>query len=55
MVTVPLLLQIMDCVGSLDTSRDLQLIRAKSFANRFYLVLYACVQIFDVTFFGVKF
>ena len=41
--------------GSLDSSRDLQLIRAKSFTNRFYLVLHACVQTFDVMFLSVLF
>ena len=55
MITVAPLLQIMHKVGSLDSSRDLQPIRAKSFTNRFYLVLHACVQTFDVIFFGVKF
>ena len=44
----------MDEVGSLDSSRDLQPIRAKNFINRLHLVLHACVQIFDVIFFGVK-
>ena len=37
------------------SSRDLQPIRAKKFVNKFYLILHACVQTFDVTFFGVKF
>ena len=41
----------MDYVGSLDSSRDLQLIHAKSFVNRLHLVLYVCVQTFDVMFF----
>ena len=39
MVTVALLLQIIDWVGSLDSSRDLQPIYAKSFVNRLHLVL----------------
>src|SRR6185436_16922327 len=39
MVTVASLLQIMDYVGSLDSSRDLQPIHAKSFINRLHLVL----------------
>ena len=51
MITVASLLQIMNQVGSLDSSRDLQLIYAKSFINKLHLVLYACVEIFDVTFF----
>ena len=54
MITVASLLQIMTQVGSLDLSRDLQPIRAKKFTNRFYLVFYACVQIFDVIFFWCK-
>ena len=45
----------MHYVGSLDLSRDLQLIRAKGFVNKFYLILHTCVQIFDVTVVGVKF
>ena len=49
--TVALLLQIMNKVGSLDSSRDLQLIYAKSFINRLYLVLHACVETFDVMIF----
>ena len=55
MVTVASLLQILDYVGSLDSSRDLQSIRAKSFINRSYLILHACAQTFDVMFLGVKF
>ena len=55
MITVASLLQIMTQVGSLDLSRDLQPIRAKSFINRPHLVLYTCVQIFDVTFFWKNF
>ena len=51
MVTVASLLQIMDQVGSLDSSCDLQPIRAKNFVNRLHLVLYVCVEIFDVMFF----
>ena len=51
MVTVASLLQIMDYVGSLDSSRDLQPIHAKSFVNRLHLVLYACVETFNVMFF----
>ena len=43
MVTVASLLQIMDKVGSLDSSRNLQSIRAKSFVNRLHLALYVCV------------
>ena len=39
MVTVASLLQIMDEVDSLESSRDLQPIHAKSFVNRLYLVL----------------
>ena len=54
MVTVASMLQIMDYVGSLDSSRDLQPIRAKSFVNRLHLVLYACGQTFHVMFLGVK-
>ena len=53
MVTIVSLLQIMDYVGSLDSSRDLQPIHAKKFINRLHLVLHACVQTFDVTFFCV--
>ena len=49
MVTVASLLQIMDLVASLDSSRDLQSIYAKSFINRLHLVLHACVKIFNVT------
>ena len=56
MITVVLLLQIVDKVGSLDSSCDLQLIRVKNFTNKFYLVLlHTCVQSFDVMFLGVKF
>ena len=55
MVTIASLLQILDYVGSLDSSRDLQSIRAKSFINRSYLILHACAQTFDVMFLGVKF
>ena len=51
MVTVALLLQIMDKVGSLDLFRDLQPIHAKIFINRVHLVLHACVKTFDVMFF----
>ena len=51
MVIVPLLLQIIDYVGSLDSSRDLQPIHAKNFVNRLHLVFHACVETFDVTFF----
>jgi len=39
----------------MDSSRDLQPIRAKNFTNKFYLVLHVCVQTFDVTFLGVLF
>jgi hypothetical protein len=39
MVTVASLLQNMDYVGSLDSSRDLQSIHAKNFVNRLHLVL----------------
>ena len=39
MVTVASMLQIMDQVGSLDSSRDLQSIHAKNFVNRLHLVL----------------
>ena len=39
MITVASMLQIMDEVGSLDSSRDLQPIHAKIFINRLYLVL----------------
>ena len=49
MDTVALLLQIMDYVGSLDSSCDLQPIYAKSFINRLHLVLHICVETFDVT------
>ena len=55
MVTVASLLQILDEVGSLDSSRDVQPIHAKNFVNKFHLVFYACVQIFDVTFFYLQF
>ena len=51
MVTVVLLLQIMDLVGSLDSSRDLQPIHVKCFVNKFHLVFHTCVKIFDVIFF----
>ena len=51
MVTVASLLQIMDYIGSLDSSRDLQPIHAKKFVNKFHLILYAYVEIFDVTIF----
>ena len=51
MIIIASLLQIMDYVGSLDSSRDLQPIHAKGFINRLHLVLHACVEIFDVTFF----
>jgi len=34
-------------------SRDLQPIYTKSFVNRLHLVLHACVETFDVTFFSV--
>jgi len=44
----------MNLVCSLDSSRDLQPIRVKSFINRLYLVLHIYVQTFNVTFFGVK-
>ena len=44
----------MDEVGSLDSSRDLQPIRAKKFINKLHLVLHTCVQIFDVMFLDVK-
>ena len=37
--TVASLLQIMNYVGSLDSSRDLQPIHVKSFINRLHLVL----------------
>ena len=39
MITVASLLQIIDSVGSLDSSRDLQPTHAKSFVNRLHLVL----------------
>ena len=51
MIIVASLLQIMDYVGSLDSSRDLQPIHAKSFVNRLHLVFHACVETFDMTFF----
>ena len=51
MVTVALLLQIMDYVGSLDSSRDLQPIHIKNFVNRLHLVLHVCVETFNVMFF----
>ena len=51
MVIVASLLQIMDYVGSLDSSRDLQPIHAKKFINRLHLVFYTCIEIFDVMFF----
>ena len=53
MITIASLLQIMNQVGSLDSSRDLQPFHVKSFVNRLHLVLHACVEIFDVTFFYV--
>ena len=37
--TVASLLQIMDYIGSLESSRDLQPIHEKSFVNRLHLVL----------------
>ena len=40
MIIIASLLQIMDYVGSLDSSRDLQLIHTKSFVNRLHLVLH---------------
>ena len=55
MVTVASLLQILDYVGSLDSSRDLQSICVESFIRRSYLILHACAQTFDVMFLGVKF
>ena len=55
MITVASLVQIMDVVGSLDSSRDLQLICVKSFVNKFYLILYACVQTLNVMGFRVNF
>ena len=54
MVNVASLLQITNYVGSLDSSCDLQPIRAKNFVNRFRLILHACVQIFDVMFLSVQ-
>ena len=39
----------------IDSSRDLQPICAKYFVNRFYLILYAYVQIFDVIFLNINF
>ena len=51
MVTVASLLQIIDKVVSLDSSRDLQSIHTKIFVNRLHLLLYICVKIFDVMFF----
>ena len=39
MVTVASLLQIMDYVDSLESSRDLQSIHVKSFVNKLHLVL----------------
>ena len=53
MVIVASLLQIMDYVGSLDSSRDLQPIHAKSFINRLHLIIHTCVETFDVMFFCV--
>ena len=50
MVTVASLLQIIDLVDSLDSSRDLQPIRAKNFETRLHLIFHACVQTFDVMF-----
>jgi len=50
----------MDCIGDIfyynrmDSSRDLQSICTKSFVNRHHLILYTCVQIFDVMFLDVK-
>ena len=55
MIIVALLLQNHGLRSLLDSSRDLQLILAKSFVNRFYLILHLCVQIFDVMFLGVNF
>ena len=54
MVTLVSLLQIMDQVGSLDSSRDLPLIYAKSFVNKLYLLFHTCVETFDITFFSVS-
>ena len=51
MITVASLLQIMDYVGSLHSSHDLQQIHAKNLVNRLHLVLHAYVKTFDVTFF----
>ena len=51
MITVASLLQIMDWVGSLDSSRDLQPIYVKNFINRLHLVLYVYIEIFDATIF----
>ena len=39
MITVASMLQIMDYVDSLESSRDLQPIHAKNFVNRLHLVL----------------
>ena len=39
---------------SLDSSRDLQPIHAKSFVNRLHLVLHVCVETFDVMFFCLR-
>ena len=44
-------LQIIDSVGLLDSSRDLQSIHVKKFINKLHLVLYACVEKFDMMFF----
>ena len=41
----------MDEANSSYWSRNLQLIRVKSFINRFHLVLHTCVEILNVTFF----
>ena len=54
MIIVASLLQIMDLVVSLDSSRDLQPIRAKSFVTRLHLILHACVQTFNVMFLTKK-
>ena len=51
MVIVASLLQIIDQVDSLDSSRDLQPIHAKNFVNTLHLVLHTCVETFDVIFF----
>ena len=43
----------MDYVGSLDSSRDLQPIYGNFFVNILHLILYVCIEIFNVMFFCI--